>query len=111
MTATGPDERSSVGQVRLQPCCLFCGRILSDKRRDRHAGPLERGRSLVCPPLQLGGRSIEEVLPIAEDDVLSRPATYLTWDLTSTDGASHDVSLYFDASSDLVVNTAEQPVT
>ena len=44
-------------------------------------------------------------------DVLSRPATYLTWDLTSADGSGHDVSLYFDASSELVVNTADQPVT
>ena len=44
-------------------------------------------------------------------DVLSRPATYLTWDLSAADGSSHDVALYFDASSDLVVNTAEQPVT
>ena len=77
MTAAGPDERSSVGQVRLQPCRLFGGRILSDKRRDRHAGLLERGRSLVHPGLQLGGRSIEEVLPIAEDDILSWPARHL----------------------------------
>ena len=44
-------------------------------------------------------------------DVLSRPATYLTWDLASADGSGHDVSLYFDASSELAVNTADQPVT
>jgi hypothetical protein len=44
-------------------------------------------------------------------DVLSRPATYIVWDVTSSDGQPHDVSLYFDASSDLTVNTPEQPVT
>jgi hypothetical protein len=44
-------------------------------------------------------------------DVLSRPTTYLTWDVASADGQRHDVSVYFDASSDLAVNTPEQPVT
>ena len=44
-------------------------------------------------------------------DVLSRPATYLTWDAVSTDGRPHDVALYFDASSELAVNTPDQPVT
>src|SRR5437879_3384970 len=29
-------------------------------------------------------------------DVLARPVTYLTWDVRSTDGQPHDVSLYFD---------------
>lgn len=44
-------------------------------------------------------------------DVLSRPATYLLFDVRSTDGNAHDVTLYFDASSILAVNTPEQPVT
>ena len=44
-------------------------------------------------------------------DVLSRPTTYLTWEVTSSDGQPHDVRLYFDASADLAVNTPEQPVT
>ena len=44
-------------------------------------------------------------------DVLSRPLTYIEWTVTSADGASHDVALYFDAASDLAVNTADQPVT
>jgi Glutaminase A six helical-hairpin domain/Domain of unknown function (DUF5127)/Domain of unknown function (DUF4964) len=51
--------------------------------------------------------------PAFPDDleVLSRPATYVTWDVASADGRPHDVAVYFDASSDLTVNTAEQPVT
>jgi hypothetical protein len=44
-------------------------------------------------------------------EVLSRPLTYLEWQLSSTDGAEHDVAIYFDAGSDLVVNTPDQPVT
>ncbi len=41
-------------------------------------------------------------------DLLSRPATYILMTARSIDGASHDVSLYFDAASSLSVNTPEQ---
>ncbi|RYG67939.1 DUF5127 domain-containing protein, partial [bacterium] len=37
-------------------------------------------------------------------DLLSRPLSYITWDVEATDGARHDVSVYFDASSALAVN-------
>jgi hypothetical protein len=43
-------------------------------------------------------------------DVLSRPLTYLEWTVASADGATHAVSLYFEAGADLVVNTPDQPV-
>ncbi|MGA2145014.1 MAG: DUF4965 domain-containing protein [Bryobacteraceae bacterium] len=43
-------------------------------------------------------------------DVLSRPATYIEWTVSSTDGNAHKLELYFDAASDLVVNTPDQPV-
>jgi hypothetical protein len=43
-------------------------------------------------------------------DVLSRPLTYIEWKASSNDGRPHDVSIYFDASGDLAVNTAEQPI-
>jgi hypothetical protein len=42
-------------------------------------------------------------------DVLSRPLTYLEWTAASADGSDHQVEIYFDAASDLVVNTPEQP--
>jgi hypothetical protein len=42
-------------------------------------------------------------------DVLSRPVTYLEWNVSSTSG-EHQVELYFDASAELVVNTADQAV-
>jgi hypothetical protein len=43
-------------------------------------------------------------------DVLSRPLTYIEWKASSSDGRSHEVSIYFDASGDLAVNTAEEPI-
>jgi hypothetical protein len=43
-------------------------------------------------------------------DVFSRPVTYVTWDVRSTDGRPHPVELYFDASHELTVNTADQNV-
>ncbi|MEY4916867.1 MAG: hypothetical protein RL616_780 [Verrucomicrobiota bacterium] len=44
-------------------------------------------------------------------DILSRPVTYATWSAQSADAAKHDVSVYFDARSELAVNQGEQPVT
>ena len=43
-------------------------------------------------------------------DLLSRPATYLTWQVRSIDGNRHAVSIYFDASSELAVDTPDQAV-
>ena len=43
-------------------------------------------------------------------DVLSWPVTYLTWSVRSTDEKNHAAQLYFDASSDIAVNTPDQPV-
>ena len=43
-------------------------------------------------------------------DLLSRPVTYLTWDITATDGKRHDVVVYLDADPILVVNSADQQV-
>lgn len=44
-------------------------------------------------------------------DLLSRPITYLTWQARSIDGKEHSVSVYFDASAELAVNTSEQAVS
>jgi hypothetical protein len=43
-------------------------------------------------------------------DVLSRPLTYIEFAVSSTDGKEHDAAVFFDAGSELVVNTADQPV-
>ena len=43
-------------------------------------------------------------------EVLSRPLTYLTWDVRAIDGKDHAVSLYFSASAELAVDTPNQRV-
>jgi hypothetical protein len=50
--------------------------------------------------------------PLLPDDldVLSRPVTYLTWDVRSSDGRAHQVQLYFDCSAEWVVNTPADKV-
>jgi len=44
-------------------------------------------------------------------DLLSRPVTYVTWDVQATDGKTHKVSLSFDAKAELAVNERSQPTT
>src|SRR6266446_878675 len=44
-------------------------------------------------------------------DVMSRPATYLTWDVHSVDTQTHQVSLYFDCTSEWGVNASNDRVT
>jgi hypothetical protein len=43
-------------------------------------------------------------------DVLSRPVTYLTWELHSIDSRKHAVSLYYHNTAELVVNTTDERV-
>ncbi|MCX6238866.1 MAG: DUF4965 domain-containing protein [Bacteroidia bacterium] len=45
---------------------------------------------------------------VSKLDVLSRPVTYLTWNIKSVDGKSHEVQLYFDCGGEVVVNTPDQ---
>jgi hypothetical protein len=43
-------------------------------------------------------------------DVLSRPVTYITWNVSSADGKPHQVQLYFDCGAEIAVNTPDQSV-
>ncbi len=43
-------------------------------------------------------------------DILSRPVTYITWDIHSLDGKEHAVQLYFDCGAEIAVNTPDQAV-
>src|SRR5208283_895810 len=43
-------------------------------------------------------------------DVLTRPLSYLTWQVRSVDGANHTISIYDSTSSQLAVNTPDQKV-
>lgn len=44
-------------------------------------------------------------------DAFSLPLSYVTWDVRSVDGATHQVSLYASVSSLLAVNQTNEPVT
>ncbi len=50
--------------------------------------------------------------PAFPDDlaVMARPVTYLTWDVKSRDGRTHNVAVYFDASGMTAVNESDEPV-
>ncbi len=44
-------------------------------------------------------------------DLFSRPVSYISYQVKSTDGRNHNVSVFFSASSDIAVNTPGQEVT
>jgi hypothetical protein len=50
-------------------------------------------------------------LLVKDIEVLSRPVTYITWKVESTDFKTHDIRLYFDCGSELAVNKTEQLIT
>jgi len=87
--------------------------------RDRQSSPaLEQTRLEVLPTrtvYEFTGSGISLTLtfftPALPDDldVLSRPLTYIEWRVAATDGREHEAAVYFEAASDLVVNTADQP--
>ena len=43
-------------------------------------------------------------------DILARPVSYITYSVKATDGKSHNVKIYFGASTNLAVNTPAQTV-
>ncbi|MEO8764163.1 MAG: DUF4965 domain-containing protein [Ginsengibacter sp.] len=50
-------------------------------------------------------------LLVKDLDILSRPVSYITYSVKANDGNTHDVQLYFGASTNIAVNTPEQEVT
>jgi Domain of unknown function (DUF4965)/Domain of unknown function (DUF5127)/Domain of unknown function (DUF1793) len=44
-------------------------------------------------------------------ELVSRPVSYVTWQVQATDGKPHEVSVYFDASAQLAVNNPDQKVS
>lgn len=57
--------------------------------------------------------SLTFMTPALPDDllILSRPTTYVTCEVRSTDGKTHAVEFYFDAGGELATNTLDQTVT
>ena len=95
------------------------GKVYRVMGRERQQSPVLEQTALEVLPTrtvyQFAGAGVKLGLtfftPALPDDldVLSRPLTYLEWTVAAADGASHEVAIYFDAASELVVNTADQP--
>ena len=105
---------------RLSAAIRIDGKTFRVMGRDRAPSPaLEQTGLDVLPTRTIyhfAGDGVSVALtfltPALPDDleVLSRPLTYIEWAVSSTDGKEHQAAIYFDAASDLVVNTADQPV-
>ncbi len=56
--------------------------------------------------------SITFLTPAFPDDIkiMARPITYLTWEVKSRDGGTHDVSLYLDADGAIATTSRDEPV-
>jgi len=65
--------------------------------------------ALQSPEIEL---RIEFLTPAFPDDLkaMARPVTYVTWDVKSRDGGTHDVSLYLDADGAIATNNTDEPV-
>ena len=76
----------------------------------REITPTRTMISLESPEIELKFTFLTPAFP---DDlaVMARPVTYLTWDVKSRDGATHNVALYFDADGNVAVNHADETVT
>src|SRR5579863_3309502 len=75
----------------------------------REITPTRTMVTLQSPEIEL---KLTFLTPAFPDDlaVMARPVTYLTWDVKSRDGATHNVALYFDADGDIAVNHPDEPV-
>lgn len=62
-----------------------------------------------CGPVDL---KVEFVSPLLMDDLdlLSRPVNYINYEVVSTDGKSHEVEVYFEATPEWAVNELSQEV-
>jgi hypothetical protein len=93
-------------------------RYLGDADRDipaltethREITPTRTMVTLQSPEIEL---ELTFLTPAFPDDlaVMSRPVTYLTWEVKSRDAATHNVSLYFDADGNMAVNHGDETVT
>jgi len=93
-------------------------RLMGGERNESTA-PLPQTGLAVAPTqttYTFAGAGVEVTLtfttPMLPHDleVLSWPVTYLTWSVRSADGKDHAAQIYFDAWSEIVVNTQDQPV-
>jgi hypothetical protein len=96
-------------------------RFLGVANRGRQSTPALDQKSLVVTPtrtvavitspeVQIRVEFMNPLLP-QDMELMSRPVTYLRWEVKSLDGRPHDVTLYLDASGTLAVNDPGEQVT
>ncbi len=104
------------GMVRVDGQAL---RVMGDEPREVPAMP-QVGNAVVLPTrtiYQFEGSNVHLTLTFFQPalptdiDVLSRPLTYVVWNVRSTDGKPHAVSVYLSASGELAVDHPQQKVT
>jgi hypothetical protein len=64
---------------------------------------------MTTPEVEISVEFMSPLLP-ADMALMSRPVTYLSWQVKSLDGREHDVTLYLDASGNLAVNDPGEQV-
>ena len=62
-----------------------------------------------CGPVDLNLQFVSPLLP-NDLDLLSRPVSYINYDVVSNDGKKHEVQIYFDATPEFAVNETYQEV-
>ena len=65
--------------------------------------------NFTCGPVNLQVKFISPLL-LKDLEILSRPVSYITYQVKSADNKSHDVQVYFGASTDVAVNIPSQEV-
>ena len=108
----------------------LCGLVRIDGKNYRFLGVANRGRQsipaldqkslvvtptrtvavMTSPEIQIRLEFMSPLLP-QDMELMSRPVTYLEWEVKSLDGRQHDVTLYLDASGTLAVNDPGEQVT
>ena len=108
---TGTEQQMS-GWVRVDGKLLrFMGGGRGDaiKQTSRSITPTTTAYDFEGSGIKLTATFFTPALP-DDLDVLSRPITYLSWTVSATDGRSHAVQIYFDASAQLAVDNDQQSV-
>ena len=104
-------------------CCLAmiddtCVRLMGPYPRDLQ--PMEGGLPTISATkttYSFTGNGVALTMsflsPLLADslDLLSRPLSYISWSVWSSDGMSHAVKVYFDHTAELCLNTADQDVS
>jgi hypothetical protein len=86
------------------------GEVPALEETHREVTPTRTIVTMQSPEIEL---KLTFLTPAFPDDIaiMARPITYLTWDVKSRDGATHNVDLYLDADGNMAVNHPDEKVT